>query len=72
VKGFPADFYSWAQPETRWILGIQWLARDLHPETFDQTSMREELFSFYRELYGLDAERIRSLILPRVEGALSD
>jgi iron complex transport system substrate-binding protein len=72
VKAFPSDFYSWAQPEARWILGIQWLARDLHPERFGGTEMREEIFSFYHTLYGLEERRTRELILPRLQGAISD
>ncbi len=72
VKAFPADFYSWAQPEARWILGIQWLAGQLHPERFEEMDMRRRIIEFYRRLYGLEEQRIRSLIFPRVEGALSD
>jgi iron complex transport system substrate-binding protein len=73
VQAFPADFYSWAQPETRWILGIQWLAHQLHPDLFAAgQDMQEEIVSFYRTLYGLDRSAVQSLIMPRLEGAVSD
>ncbi len=29
---FPYDFYSWDQPDTRWILGLEWLATRIHPD----------------------------------------
>lgn len=68
---FPADFYSWDQPDTRWILGLQWVARTLHPELFADLDLRKEVSSFYRELYGMDQAVIDREILPRLEGALA-
>lgn len=71
VHAFPADFYSWAQPDVRWILGAQWLARTLHPHIFDSTDMRAEVISFYCTLYGLSADEISSIVLPRLETTLN-
>jgi iron complex transport system substrate-binding protein len=68
---FPADFYSWDQPDTRWILGLQWVARTLHPELFADLDLRHEVSLFYGELYGLDKAVIESEILPRLEQALA-
>jgi iron complex transport system substrate-binding protein len=67
---FPGDFYSWDQPDSRWILGLEWEAKVLHPELFDSLDLEREVFSFYRELYGIDDETIASQILPRVVDAL--
>jgi iron complex transport system substrate-binding protein len=68
---FPADFYSWDQPDTRWILGLEWVARTLHPELFADLDLKKEVSSFYRELYGMDQAVIDAEILPRLEGALA-
>ncbi len=71
VHAFPADFYSWAQPDVRWILGAQWLATTLHPDIFRSMDMRSEVISFYRSMYGLSAGEISSLVLPRLETTLN-
>ncbi len=67
VDAVPADFYSWAQADTRWILGIQWMALQLHPELFSDLTIHNEAQSFYRELYGIQADEFRRIILPRLE-----
>jgi len=68
IYGFPGDFYSWDQPDTRWILGLTWMASRLHPETFAEVDMRAEVFEFYSTLYDLDAETVESEVLPLVQG----
>ncbi|MGM0431276.1 MAG: ABC transporter substrate-binding protein [Spirochaetota bacterium] len=70
VKAFPADFHNWAQPDTRWILGLEWLSRDLHPEAFQGTSMEESITDFYKELYRITDEDIVEEILQRYENSL--
>ncbi|MFO7850486.1 MAG: ABC transporter substrate-binding protein [Spirochaetia bacterium] len=72
VEAVPADFYSWAQPDTRWILGLQWMATRLHPELFSDLDMRKETEEFYRELYDIEEETFDDVVLPRLEEALSD
>ena len=68
VLPFPADFYSWAQPDVRWILGTQWLAGVLHPDLFAETDMMKETESFYLEMYDLDPSVFRSVVAPRITG----
>ncbi len=71
VYAFPADFYSWAQPDVRWILGAQWLAHTLHPRIFNSMDMRSEVISFYRSMYGLSTSEIETLVLPRLGTTLN-
>lgn len=52
-RAMPADLVSYAQPVSRWILGLQWLAADLHPDAFPDFRMEEALPVFYRDFYGL-------------------
>jgi iron complex transport system substrate-binding protein len=72
IQGFPADLVSWDQSDARWILGLEWLAVTLHPDRFPGFDLRAEATAFYREMYALDPETIRSLILPRLARAMSD
>jgi len=71
ILPFPADYYSWDQPDVRWILGLLWSAKVLHPELFSDIDMREELQFFYSFLYGLDNGTVESEILPRVTDCLA-
>ncbi|MFN4218485.1 MAG: ABC transporter substrate-binding protein [Candidatus Bipolaricaulia bacterium] len=68
IFGFPADFYSWDQPDTRWILGLTWLATKLHPQLFADISVLDESRAFFRELYSLTDATINAQILPVLKG----
>ena len=70
LYAFPADLYSWDQPDTRWILGLTWLAGRLHPEQFPGLDMTAEAQNFYQALYGLDAVFFTQNILPTFKGDL--
>jgi iron complex transport system substrate-binding protein len=65
---FAYDFYSWDQPDTRWILGLQWLATKIHPDLTGEIDMLSEVESFYSELYMFDQEAIEAEVLPRLTG----
>ncbi len=67
---FPADFltYNWDQPDTRWVLGLMWLAKTLHPDRFTTLDIREEMYLFFEELYGLDRATIEAKIMPVLRG----
>lgn len=68
IAGFPADFSSWDQADSRWILGLEWLAATMHPDRFAGFDMSAEVIRFYHELYGIDAGVIRDAVLPRLKG----
>jgi iron complex transport system substrate-binding protein len=71
IAGFPSDFHSWDQADSRWILGLEWLASRLHPDVFAGLDMRSEVAAFYHELYGVSPAVIERQIMPRVEGAIA-
>ncbi len=71
LYGFPADFFSWDQPDTRWILGLMWLAKKLHPDRLQDLDMRREVYAFYGELYGVDRETVDEYIFPLLRGDLN-
>lgn len=70
IYAFPADLYSWDQPDPRWILGLTWLAASLHPELFPNLDITAEARTFYQTLYGLDAAFFEQNIHPTFKGDL--
>lgn len=68
LHAFPGDYYSWDQPDARWLLGLQWLASTLHPEEFPDLNMESEARTFFRDFYFLDEADFNSLIAPRLSG----
>lgn len=65
---FPADFYAWDQPDSRWILAFQWMAAALHPNTAPAFRPEEELNAFFGGLYGMESRDVREEILGRLTG----
>jgi iron complex transport system substrate-binding protein len=70
LYAFGFDFYSWDQPDTRWILGLQWLATKIHPDLTAEIDIMEEVISFYSELYNLEPGVIDEEVLPILTGDL--
>lgn len=70
VFAFPKDAYSWDQPDTRWILGLQWLASHIHPDRFADLDILQEFVTFYRTLYRLDDAAIEGQLRPLLKGSL--
>ena len=65
---FGYDYYSWDQPDTRWILGLQWLATKIHPEYSSNINILEEVSEFYSFLYGMDQDLIDAEVIPILTG----
>ncbi len=70
LYAFPADLYSWDQPDARWVLGLNWLAGRLHPQRFAGLDIKSEAAEFYATLYGLDGEFFEQKIVPTFKGDL--
>lgn len=70
IYAFPVDFFSWDQPDPRWILGEVWLATKIHPAQFTSINMNDEFTNFYKSYYGLDDATITEKILPLLTGDL--
>ncbi len=70
----PADFYSWIQADTRWILGAEWFARILHPGALQNagfgSDMEQSARMFFADLYDLDERAFDEHIRPRISGDL--
>jgi iron complex transport system substrate-binding protein len=68
IYGFPGEFFSWDQPDPRWILGVTWLAGKIHPERFPELDMTQEINAFFGQMYGLDEATVAQEIVPRLRG----
>jgi iron complex transport system substrate-binding protein len=68
LYAFAFDYYSWDQPDTRWILGLQWLAGKIQPQTAAEIDMLEQVEQFYSVMYRLDDETIETEVMPKLRG----
>jgi iron complex transport system substrate-binding protein len=64
IYGFATDVYSWDQPDTRWALGLEWVAAKLHPDLFPNYDATTEAKAFYKDLYGMDDAAFEKNIAP--------
>jgi molybdenum ABC transporter molybdate-binding protein len=68
IYGFATDVYSWDQPDTRWVLGLTWVASKLHPDLFPGLDITKEAQAFYQNLYGMDEASFQKNIQPLLTG----
>lgn len=71
LYAFPADFYSWDQPDPRWVLGLTWLATRVHPDRFADVDIAQETAQFFTQMYGLTDQQVAEVILPRLSDDLT-
>ncbi len=64
VFAFATDVYSWDQPDTRWALGLQWVASKLHPDLFKNWDITKAAKEFYKEIYAMDDAAFEKNITP--------
>ena len=62
IYAFPGDYFSWDQPDTRWVLGLNWLAAKIQPELFSDVDMEQQAFDFYATLYGFDVNTFEIVV----------
>lgn len=70
LRAVPGDFYSWDQPDMRWVLGLEWFAAALHPGAFPSYKPQEAAAAFYQDFYGFSREEFEELLLPRLQAGL--
>lgn len=68
IFAFATDVYSWDQPDTRWGLGLNWVAAKLHPDLFPDYDAVTDAKAFYKDLYGMDDAAFEQNILPIMSG----
>ena len=58
------DIYPYDQPDTRWVLGLLWFARSLHPDYIWSLDFYEAARNFYSNMYGMDTKTYEQHIKP--------
>lgn len=66
--GNVAALGSWDCPGSRWILGLEWMAKKINPLLFSDLNIANEAKTFYMEMYGLNEEDASTV----VSGILGD
>ncbi len=56
IRALPPFGYRWDQPDARWILGLEWLARELDPAGFASLDLAVETQAFFADLYRLERQ----------------
>lgn len=69
VVGFPQDFLSWDQPDTRWGLGLLWLTDVLFPGSMPGYRAESEARRFFALFYGFGDAAFNAQVLPRMGGS---
>jgi len=62
IYPFPKDYLSWDQPDSRWPLGLLWLAKHIQPQRFADVNIRTEAAKFYSTVYGLKGDRLQQAL----------
>jgi iron complex transport system substrate-binding protein len=70
IYGFPGDFFSWDQPDPRWILGLSWLLTKAQPTLAGEIDVMAEMGTFFSEMYGMSTAAVESGIVPMLFGTL--
>ena len=71
LRAMPADLVAWAQPVSRWILCLQWLAADLHPDAFPDFALEPAVSAFYRDFYAIPPGPVLDTLLSACRASLA-
>ena len=60
----PADYYSWGQPNTRWILSLKWMASILNGTIrgHNYSEFYPEVIDFFTQIYNLPINEIDKIL----------
>lgn len=63
LSPFPGDYYSWGQPDSRWILGLWWLSEKIgDTEAPDRAALEEKARRVFSFLYHMEEPALTTLI----------
>ena len=54
----PNDGENWIDPCPKWILGLYWTAKTLHPEEFKDVDIKAKADEFYKKFFGLSVDKV--------------
>ncbi len=55
----PYDGENWVDPCPKWVLGLYWLAKLLHPNLFKDVNITKVAANFYSEFFNLSISKVR-------------
>lgn len=64
IRPMLGDIYPYDQPDTRWTLGLLWIARSLHPDVIWSLDFYEAARNFYFNMYAMDTKTYEQYIKP--------
>ncbi len=59
IYAMPNDGESWDYPAPKWILGLYWTAKVLHPDHFKEMDTKEEANEFYKRFFNTDISKVK-------------
>ncbi|MEG2441149.1 MAG: ABC transporter substrate-binding protein [Acetivibrio sp.] len=73
VYKYPIGMYYWFPPSSDAPLSLQWTAKSLYPELFEDIDMQEVTKKYYKEFYGIDLtkEQLEGIFNPPKEAAFT-
>jgi iron complex transport system substrate-binding protein len=70
IHGWPGDYNSWDQPDSRWILGLTWLFAKVQPNLGSDIDILTEIEAFFTEMYQISPAEMESVVVPALSGSL--
>ncbi len=55
----PNDGDNWIDPSPKWVLGLYWLAKLLHPGLFKNLNVERKAARFYEEFFNLSPSKVK-------------
>lgn len=73
VYKIPLGMYYWFPPSSDSPLMLQWMAKQMYPELFEDLNIEQEIKNYYNEFYGLELtdEQVDLILNPTPESAAS-
>ncbi len=71
VYKIPLGMYYWFPPSSDSPLMLQWMAKQMYPELFEDLDIQQEIKDYYSEFYGLELtdEQVDQILNPTPESA---
>ena len=71
VYKIPLGMYYWFPPSSDSPLMLQWMAKQMYPELFEDLDIEQEIKDYYSEFYGLELtdEQVALILAPTPESA---
>jgi iron complex transport system substrate-binding protein len=59
VYAMPNDGESWDYPAPKWVLGLSWTAKTLHPQLFEDMDLKKQADAFYQKFFDVSLDEVQ-------------